>query len=173
MRDGFQGDLNKSLKQLRYHKTLGFICRILTFNYFKNEKNIKIYREIFDRCKKDIKDYDMLVAKSSELDKILETIEIDGVRVSKHVFADLPVVGGEDYGADWDILQKTILSRDNYECQEADGYCDGPLQVHHIVRLSKGGSNAPDNLITLCLYHHCLKHPHMMEQYYGNLRRRY
>jgi 5-methylcytosine-specific restriction endonuclease McrA len=44
-----------------------------------------------------------------------------------------------------------ILSRDNYTCQ----YCknkrkDTHLQVHHIQAQSNGGSNQPNNLITLC-----------------------
>lgn len=44
-----------------------------------------------------------------------------------------------------------ILSRDNYTCQ----YCKGKskdfrLQVHHIMPRSKGGSDRPNNLLTLC-----------------------
>jgi len=44
-----------------------------------------------------------------------------------------------------------VLSRDNYTCQ----YCknkrkDSRLHVHHILARSNGGSDRPNNLITLC-----------------------
>lgn len=42
-----------------------------------------------------------------------------------------------------------VLHRDDYECQEC-GTKEGKLHVHHIVFRSNGGTNSPDNLITLC-----------------------
>lgn len=42
-----------------------------------------------------------------------------------------------------------VLDRDNYECQKCK-IKNGKLHVHHIVFRSKGGTNSPDNLITLC-----------------------
>ena len=42
-----------------------------------------------------------------------------------------------------------VLNRDKYTCQ----YCktkQGTLEVHHIIFRSNGGSDEPDNLITLC-----------------------
>ena len=96
----------------------------------------------------------------------LSKLDLDAVRsspgvVDTLVFSDIPVLNGADYPLDWDNLRDMILTRDNYECTEGDGYCDGPLQIHHIVPLSKGGPNDPDNLTTLCFYHHSLKHSHM------------
>jgi hypothetical protein len=44
-----------------------------------------------------------------------------------------------------------ILFRDEYLCQKCCGKKkDNRLHVHHIVFRSKGGTNSPDNLITLC-----------------------
>ena len=44
-----------------------------------------------------------------------------------------------------------VLSRDNYTCQYCKGKSkDVKLQVHHITPRSKGGSNLPNNLLTLC-----------------------
>jgi len=44
-----------------------------------------------------------------------------------------------------------ILSRDNYECKKCCGKKNNPkLHVHHIIFCSNGGTNSPDNLITLC-----------------------
>jgi len=38
--------------------------------------------------------------------------------------------------------------------------CWGPLDPHHILRRSQGGTNDPDNLVTLCRAHHDWVHAH-------------
>jgi len=44
-----------------------------------------------------------------------------------------------------------VLHRDKYLCQHCKGKLkDKRLHAHHIVFRSKGGTNSPDNLITLC-----------------------
>jgi len=48
-----------------------------------------------------------------------------------------------------------VLSRDNYTCQYCKGKSkDSRLHVHHIISRSNGGSDRPNNLITLCKTHH-------------------
>jgi 5-methylcytosine-specific restriction endonuclease McrA len=51
-------------------------------------------------------------------------------------------------------LRRAILHRDGNRCA-ADG-CDSRnrLQTHHLTPWSEGGATDPDNLITLCWYHH-------------------
>ena len=52
-----------------------------------------------------------------------------------------------------------ILARDGYKCQCCKGkHKDSLLEVHHIVFRRNGGSDNPDNLITLC--HTCHKGVH-------------
>lgn len=48
---------------------------------------------------------------------------------------------------EWAKLRAAILARDG-GCQRC-GATVG-LEVHHVVPLARGGSNAPDNLVTLC-----------------------
>ena len=44
-----------------------------------------------------------------------------------------------------------ILNRDNYTCQHCKGKSkDSRLHVHHIIFRNNGGSDEPENLITLC-----------------------
>jgi len=50
------------------------------------------------------------------------------------------------YPSNWDKIRKQVLARDNFRCRT----CGIRLEVHHVVPLSKGGTNDPDNLITLC-----------------------
>lgn len=70
------------------------------------------------------------------------------------------------YGADWDQKRKRVLRRDDYTCQRC-GHQSGPhagdegriLQVHHVEKLSEGGSNDESNLVTLCRPCHGVQHP--------------
>jgi len=64
-------------------------------------------------------------------------------------------------------LRRAIIHRDANRCA-ADG-CDSRnrLQVHHITPWSQGGPTAPDNLITLCWYHHHITiHQHGYQPYH-------
>jgi 5-methylcytosine-specific restriction endonuclease McrA len=51
-------------------------------------------------------------------------------------------------------LRRAILERDGHTCR-ADG-CDSHhrLQIHHKIPWSQGGTTDPENLITLCWFHH-------------------
>jgi 5-methylcytosine-specific restriction endonuclease McrA len=51
-----------------------------------------------------------------------------------------------------------VLARDNHTCQCGKGGCTSKLEVHHIKFKSQGGSDNPDNLITLCSKHHKMLH---------------
>ena len=51
-----------------------------------------------------------------------------------------------------------VLNRDKYTCQHCKTK-QGTLEVHHIIFRSNGGSDEPDNLITLC--RHCHKELHL------------
>jgi hypothetical protein len=65
------------------------------------------------------------------------------------------------YPPDWEDLRRQALHRDGSRC----GNCGGALNlhVHHIVPLSKGGSNQLGNLRTLCDVCHKRLHPHMRD----------
>ncbi len=50
--------------------------------------------------------------------------------------------------------ERRILERDGYRCLAPGCGARRNLEVHHIVYRSRGGSNAPANLVTLCHAHH-------------------
>ena len=56
--------------------------------------------------------------------------------------------------AEWFWLRMEAIMRDDYECQECGVLGgrkgDAQLQAHHIIPVSEGGENDPDNLLTLC-----------------------
>ena len=47
-----------------------------------------------------------------------------------------------------------VLTRDGHKCQAGKSGCTKRLEVHHIKFKSQGGSDNPNNLITLCSKHH-------------------
>ena len=63
-------------------------------------------------------------------------------------------------------IRNKLLSRDGYRCQVPGCSCRRFLEVHHIIYRSHGGSNAGDNLITLCGFHHrqCLHNGYLIIQ---------
>jgi len=63
------------------------------------------------------------------------------------------------YPENWESIRKKALKRDGYQC----GNCGSTnrLHVHHIVPLSKDGTNNLSNLRTLCEGCHKKLHPHM------------
>lgn len=54
---------------------------------------------------------------------------------------------GDQYG--YETVKQYVLAHDNYTCQVCH-HKGGKLNVHHIIYRSKGGTNSPDNLITVC-----------------------
>jgi len=166
----FDGEVRQAQHRLEKEKRRARWLRVLTLGLVDNNKRISAATIDLQRCDADYAKCSSLVAEAQELDKLLlQTIQLEGVRVSQHTFADVSVSLAAQYGLDWELLRREVLERDAYECQESEGRCDGPLQIHHIVPLSKGGTNHRDNLRTLCYYHHCLKHDHMRGHLNGNL----
>jgi hypothetical protein len=168
----FQADVEDSMQALAHARSRSFFIKLFTLGLFNGAGQIQAVEKSLRTAQDQLTQYNALRDKANLLDdELLKTVDIQGIGISKNTFSDLPSFGHADYPANWEELRKEVLDRDNYSCQDADGYCDGPLQIHHIQTLSKGGSHALENLITICLYHHCTKHPHMMAKYYGNIRR--
>lgn len=53
------------------------------------------------------------------------------------------------YPGNWGEVSRRIRTRDNYQCHDC-GSTSQPLDVHHIIYLSKYGTNQQGNLVTLC-----------------------
>lgn len=50
-------------------------------------------------------------------------------------------------------VQEEILERDGHRCYVCESDCE-KLEIHHILKRRLGGSNNPENLITLCVKCH-------------------
>lgn len=58
----------------------------------------------------------------------------------------------------WNIIRRSILERDNHQCQICGKRED--LSVHHIIPLSAGGDSTAGNLRVLCHPCHQKEHGH-------------
>lgn len=59
---------------------------------------------------------------------------------------------------EWKSLRQLVLEQDRYRCMVCNIY-PKEKHVHHIIPISKFGSNHPNNLITLCYKCHDKTHP--------------
>lgn len=157
----FHKNLLKSRKTYKVHRLIDYILRIITFGNFSNKRKLEQAKLEYTTRLSEFFKFQEIQSKSELLEKFPSIEFLNNIRLGKETNSDINVIGREDYGNDWDIIREAILLRDNFQCQESDGYCKGVLQVHHITPLSKGGTNQSNNLITLCFYHHSLKHEHM------------
>lgn len=157
----FQRDYDYFYNKLKAHKRIGFFKKLISFGFWNDDIKIKECEEHCENILIDINRAKKFLAEASRLDNIEDIVIIEGIRVCKNTFSDLPTIGTLSYPSDWEQLRESILERDNYECQEADGYCRGPLQIHHRIPLSQGGNNNESNLSTLCIFHHSMKHSHL------------
>jgi len=66
----------------------------------------------------------------------------------------------DGYPTNWEEIARAVRERDGYRCTQC-GESSIVLHVHHVMPISKGGSNSMTNLVTLCEKHHTAKHDHM------------
>jgi len=161
MADIFETTYINDKQELRKQKVLGRFLKLFSLGIFNNDKKIEYWSKKLEESEELLKKKKKLEVLASKYDEYENTINIEGIRVCKYTFADLSVLGSEKYPENWNQLRQVILERDGYQCQLADGYCNGPLQIHHKIELSKGGTNNPNNLVTLCKFHHYLQHKHL------------
>ncbi len=82
---------------------------------------------------------------------VVETGNFDPHKLKNPDVKGVDYQNGEQSG--YENVKAYVLARDSYQCSFNER-CSKKLHVHHIVFRSNGGSNAPNNLITLCEKHH-------------------
>ncbi len=70
----------------------------------------------------------------------------------------------------WDYLKSVTKDRDGYRCQVSGCPNRTSLHIHHRISMAKGGSHRPENLVTLCEFHHGLQPELGHERIWGKVR---
>lgn len=73
----------------------------------------------------------------------------------------------------WNYLREVVLSRDGNHCQVSGCPSRVTLHVHHKTPVAKGGEHIPDNLVSLCDFHHALEPDEGHERIWGAIKTRY
>jgi len=73
----------------------------------------------------------------------------------------------------WKYLRAVVLNRDSNRCQVTGCPSRLELHVHHMIAVSNGGTHSPDNLISLCDFHHALEPEKGHERIWGEIKTRY
>jgi len=73
----------------------------------------------------------------------------------------------------WSYLREIVLSRDGNRCQVSGCPSRVSLHVHHKTPVSKGGEHVPNNLVSLCDFHHALEPDEGHERIWGTIKTRY
>lgn len=61
-------------------------------------------------------------------------------------------------------LRLYVLYRDHYVCRDCGatyGDTGGRFEIHHVIPVSEGGKDSPENLVTLCSGCHVKRHQQM------------
>jgi hypothetical protein len=91
---------------------------------------------------------------------IVETANFDIQKINNPDIAGAEYQNGVQKG--FENVKAYVRARDNYTCQIC-GKKAADIEVHHIIPRSQGGTNKPDNLITLCSKCHKHLHTHPKE----------
>lgn len=89
-------------------------------------------------------------------------------RLILHIFNHWP-----GYPPFWKYLREVVLKKDNEHCQVTGCISRLSLHIHHIVPVSQSGTHTPDNLVTLCEFHHALEPDKGHERVWGNIKTKY
>lgn len=150
------------IKKKERLESSNWLVVLFTFGLKNNRAKIAMLDgQIADKKALSLRITSALASASRENRYKSEVNVTSNTRTSSNPVNCIFIEEGASYPSNWQELRKEILERDEKTCQEQDANCSGPLHVHHIIPLSRGGGNEPSNLITLCEYHHSLKHEHM------------
>jgi predicted RNA-binding Zn-ribbon protein involved in translation (DUF1610 family) len=73
----------------------------------------------------------------------------------------------------WNYLREVVLKRDGHRCQVTGCPSRLELHIHHRKPVSKGGPHIPENLISLCDFHHALEPDAGHERIWATIKTRY
>ena len=116
-------------------------------NRIKNKNNNWLSPSVASKCQHNINWIQRFINVLSNIDLHIEVGKFNLQIMKDPAITSIGYQQGDQYG--YETVKQYVLARDNYTCQTCH-HKGGKLKVHHIIYRSKGGTNRPDNLITVC-----------------------
>ena len=116
-------------------------------NRIKHKKNNWLPPSVASKCQHNINWINRFIDVLPNVNLHIEVGKFDLQKMKDPTITNIGYQQGDQYG--YETVKQYVLARDNYTCQVCH-HKDGKLKVHHIIYRSKGGTNRPDNLITVC-----------------------
>lgn len=123
-------------------------------NRTHSKKNGWLPPSVASKCQHNINWINRFLDVLPKVDLHIEVGKFDIQKMKNPVITKFGYQQGDAYG--YETVKQYVLARDNYTCQVCH-HKGGRLNVHHIIYRSKGGTNRPDNLITVCSECHTYK----------------
>jgi len=139
---------------------LGVITCFITQEVLKNKHNEKLtdWDRLYPEPKKPVlKHFHDPTAQLTNRDLII-----------LKVFNNWP-----GYPPFWEYLRQVVLTKDENRCQVTGCPSRVELHIHHIKPISNGGEHVPNNLVTLCGFHHALEPDLGHERVWGEIQTKY
>lgn len=73
----------------------------------------------------------------------------------------------------WKYLRLVVLDKDSHRCQVTGCPSRLELHIHHMKPVSMGGAHSPNNLVSLCDFHHALEPEKGHERIWADIKTRY
>ena len=132
----------KRRNRLRYRKS----------RFLNRRKNIVLTPSVLNKVEEHLR-IERLIRSILPITKTI----IEAAKFNPHKLKNSTVEGegyqkGDRFG--YENVKAFVLARDSHRCQAGRRGCSEKLHVHHIIWRSRGGSDVPDNLLTLCKKHH-------------------
>lgn len=116
-------------------------------NRIKNRKNNWLPPSVASKCQHNINWINRFIDVLPNVNLHIEVDKFDLQKMKDPTITNIGYQQGDQYG--YETVKQYVLARDDYTCQVCH-HKGGKLKVHHIIYRAKGGTNRPDNLITVC-----------------------
>ena len=143
-------------ERIRWSKILLSIRKKL--NEYVDQEERKAFADIVDKLVKRARQDNLFSVTSAHVRQYASELGIDISRQLNLLTNATTVKLQKEFGGQEPKRKRTLTSslkievfkRDNYTCQECGRGREAKLHVHHIMPVSRGGTDEMSNLITLC-----------------------
>lgn len=148
-----RSDVSKRVTDKRmYRRNRRSRLRYRKPRFLNRRKNVTLAPSVLGKVGEHLRIERLVKSILPITETILEAGKFDPHKLKNPSVEGVGYQKGDQFG--YENVKAFVLARDGHQCRVGRDGCSRKLHVHHIVWRSQGGSDAPDNLLTLCGKHH-------------------